>query len=665
MFKWLRTWLRKKHVILFCAIVVIASGIYGYKTFGKQQADVKYQIQPAQKGMFIASLSGTGQVASEDQVDVKPKVSGNIVSIKVKNGQEVKKGDVIAQLDATDGQKAVRDAVQSVKDAKVNLDSAKLALTKLQAPPSAAQELSAQSSVNAAQRVLDTLNEPPDPFAVQQAENRVAQAEQNAKMSADGVTPQVVRDAYDSAVNTLITTAQTAFDSLKDADDVLGVDNSISNLSYVNLLSVLDKSQKDQADAQYLIAKPAVTDAKSMVDALSLTGEDPQNIDAALGKLQDALIKESRLLSSVTDALNATLTSSSFSQSSLDSLKSTIQSDRNSVLSKQSALNSLDQSIESAKTSYVNSGMSVQEAQNALTKLEQPADPKDIAAAQEKLDQAKQALADLHTGPTDVDVEVQQNSVTSRQLALTSAYNNLTDARNTLSDYTIVAPFDGVIASVSPKVGDSASPSTAVATILTTNQVADLSLNEVDAAKVKVGQKATLTFDAIDGLTIAGEVAEVSTLGTVSQGVVNYDVKIAFGTQDDRVRPDMTVNAAIVTETQPDAIMVPNAAVKSSGAQSYVEMLDPNTTATTTDGYLTGTPIRKTVQVGSANDTDTVITGGLNEGDDVIVQTIQPSATTAAAPAAGGSSALRIPGVTGGGGGARAFTGGGGGRFGG
>ena len=65
-----------------------------------------------------------------------------------------------------------------------------------------------------------------------------------------------------------------------------------------------------------------------------------------------------------------------------------------------------------------------------------------------------------------------------------------------------------------------------------------------DFLTIKVGDKATLTFDAVTDLSISGQVAEIDTVGTVSQGVVSYALKIAFDTQDTRVKPGMTVSAA-------------------------------------------------------------------------------------------------------------------------
>jgi HlyD family secretion protein len=72
-----------------------------------------------------------------------------------------------------------------------------------------------------------------------------------------------------------------------------------------------------------------------------------------------------------------------------------------------------------------------------------------------------------------------------------------------------------------------------------------------------MGQKVTMTFDAIPDLTMTGTVAEIDTLGTVTQGVVSYTVKIAFDTDNTDVKPGMTVSAMIITNTKIDVCKVP------------------------------------------------------------------------------------------------------------
>src|SRR5262249_21360975 len=153
------------------------------------------------------------------------------------------------------------------------------------------------------------------------------------------------------------------------------------------------------------------------------------------------------------------------------------------------------------------------------------------------------------------------------QLSIQQQQNSLAQAQTALSDYTISAPIAGTIADLNLHVGDTVGSGTSGATLITSDQIADLSLNEVDAAKVQVGQNATLTFDAIPNLSLTGTVSDVSPLGTVSQGVVSYDIKIAFTTQDPRVKAGMTVNADIQTAVHSNILEVPASAIQTSNGQ--------------------------------------------------------------------------------------------------
>ncbi|MDB4992037.1 MAG: family efflux transporter subunit, HlyD family secretion protein, partial [Parcubacteria group bacterium] len=230
------------------------------------------------------------------------------------------------------------------------------------------------------------------------------------------------------------------------------------------------------------------------------------------------------------------------------------------------------------------------------------------------------------------------------------------------NDHFVIAPFDGVIAQVSGNVGSQASGSTGIATLITTQELADITLNEVDVASVKVGQTADLTFDAITGLSITGTVAEVDGIGTVSSGVVSYAVKIALGTQDARVKPGMTVNADIQTANATGVIVIPSSAIKTANGRSFVQIFDPalpspaNPQAAAAGITSTQTPKRVSVQTGITDGTKTEITSGLTPGQQILVRTITGTATgTTAAKSTAAAATTR---TTGGGGG---FGGGGGG----
>lgn len=260
------------------------------------------------------------------------------------------------------------------------------------------------------------------------------------------------------------------------------------------------------------------------------------------------------------------------------------------------------------------------------------------------------ALQNLLSSETDIQNNKDSFSnndldTQSQQLSLTQKQNALQDAKDNLANYYVYAPFSGTIASVPVQKGDNASSGTILATIITTQQIATIALNEVDIAKIQLGQKVTLTFDAVSDLTIAGKVAQIDSIGTVSQGVVNYNVKIKFDTTDERIKPGMTANASIITNVRQDVLMVPNSSVKTQNGTSYVQMFDAPlaTPLTGIQGSPSLTPpINQTVVVGISNDTSTEITSGLNEGDIIVTKTVtSTNTTTTATPSILGAGANR------------------------
>jgi multidrug efflux pump subunit AcrA (membrane-fusion protein) len=183
--------------------------------------------------------------------------------------------------------------------------------------------------------------------------------------------------------------------------------------------------------------------------------------------------------------------------------------------------------------------------------------------------------------------------------------------------------------------------------IITKEEIADISLNEIDITKIAVGQKATLTFDAIAGLTVDGTIAEIDTLSTTSSGVVTYTVKVAFDNTDPRIKPGMTVSADVLLQQKDNVIAVPNDAIKTVRGKSMVTIQDLASGATATK--------QVEVTTGISNDSQTEILSGLNEGDVVIItRKISAAGATATTPSLLGS----------GGGTGRGFGGGGGTRAG-
>jgi len=613
--------LKKKKVIIAIAVIVLAGGYWIYKNNQTKTAEAQYITSPAEKGTLTVSVSGTGQVSASNQIDIKPNAAGKIIKVSAKQGQQVKAGDILVQLDAGDAQKSVRDA-------QANLDSAKLSLEKLKQPADSLSILQAQNALASAKTSYDKL------VLSQQSDYKKAQ------------------DTEQSSLDNIVKGYENSFNDISNAFlDLPGIISKLNDILYSYeiqqsqsviadgtengnaLINTLGPARREQmrdlvniAENDYQAARTKYDQAFSNYKDIDRYS-DQATIESMLSETLETAKSIAQAEKSANNMLNAWVDLRSQEDRGTFAKVTEYQSDLSGFVSK---TNSHISNILSAQTSLKDNKNSLENAKSDLTDMDKN-NPLDLASAKQSIDEKQASLDKLLTGPDSYDLKTQQLSIQQKQ-------NALSDAREKLADYSVKAPLSGTIASFSASLNDQASSASAIATIITDQQIAEVSLNEVDVAKIKTGQKTTLTFDAVEDLSMTGAVAEIDSIGTVTQGVVSYNVKIAFDTQDDRIKPGMSATANILTNVRPDVLLVPSAAVKTQGNSSYVQILE------------NGQPKKQDVQIGLSNDTSTEIISGLNEGDSVVTQTITSTTTSSASTSQQKSGTSLMQGLGGGGG---------------
>lgn len=238
--------------------------------------------------------------------------------------------------------------------------------------------------------------------------------------------------------------------------------------------------------------------------------------------------------------------------------------------------------------------------------------------------------------------EAAQIAVSAAEESVKSALQNYQNEKSNYSDRKVTAPISGTVNEINIKNGDdlsklSSGSSREIPIIIGDlgTMKAQVQINEVDIANVSIGQEAALTFSAIDGLNVTGKVEKMDSIGTLSSGVVTYNVTINFNTLDSRIRPEMSVSASIITQTKQGIIIVPSGAVKIQNGENYVEVLN--------SGQV---PVEIKVKTGVSNDTETEITSGLKTGDKVVTQTIGSSSTASTSSSPGNKGGrMHIPGL--------------------
>jgi HlyD family secretion protein len=213
-----------------------------------------------------------------------------------------------------------------------------------------------------------------------------------------------------------------------------------------------------------------------------------------------------------------------------------------------------------------------------------------VTLAKAQLEDARREWDRLKDGPDAADIMAAQARVDA--------------ARATVNMQYIVAPFDGVITVVNNTPGDQVP---AIRLDDTSQLLVDVEISEVDINAVDIGQPAELTFDAILDKTYHGVVTEVSRVGEVSSGVVNFTVKIKLTDDDQEVKPGMTAGVIITTQQLEDVLLVPNRAVRLVDNQRVVYILQ--------DGQL----VAVSIVLGSTSDLNSEVIGGELKVGDLIV----------------------------------------------
>lgn len=230
-----------------------------------------------------------------------------------------------------------------------------------------------------------------------------------------------------------------------------------------------------------------------------------------------------------------------------------------------------------------------------------------IAAAESSLAQAEASLDQLLRGPTQLQITQAEVAVEQARVALQQAENNLARA-------TLTAPFAGTVTAVDVSEGEVAS-GPVVELVDSNNLEVVLSVDEVDLADLDVGQPATITLETWPDQEIAGEVAAIAPAAEESaSALVTYEVYLSLGETELPILVGMTANADLVTSRRQDVLLLPNAAIN---ADRQAGTYSVNLVTNDDNGNLTTEAVE--VSIGLRDGQYTQITGGLEEGDQVLV----------------------------------------------
>lgn len=214
------------------------------------------------------------------------------------------------------------------------------------------------------------------------------------------------------------------------------------------------------------------------------------------------------------------------------------------------------------------------------------------------------------------------DSIRSAELSLRDAQLSLQSTIDQLDNYSITSPIAGTIVEKNYKQGDKLDNSSALSDSLCT--IFDLSyltltlnVDELDVAKIEVGQEVAVTAEAVEGQSYRGVVTKVNINGTTMGGVTSYPVTVRID-ETDGLLPGMNVDVEIEVQSETGVLAVPVSAVE-RGNRVLVKTGETVEGAGTTldeNGLPVGYEYRE-VTLGINDDDYIQITGGLEEGDEI------------------------------------------------
>lgn len=143
--------------------------------------------------------------------------------------------------------------------------------------------------------------------------------------------------------------------------------------------------------------------------------------------------------------------------------------------------------------------------------------------------------------PTDAEREIGLAQFAQAQAAYDTAKHNVNNAR-------IVAPFDGTLVSITPKVGESIGANSPVMVFADLAQMQVLAnIDETTLANIRVGQAALIYVDALSNQTLTGRVKRLGLFATTAGNVVTVPVWIEIAKTSAPIYPGWSATVEIAT----------------------------------------------------------------------------------------------------------------------
>ena len=211
------------------------------------------------------------------------------------------------------------------------------------------------------------------------------------------------------------------------------------------------------------------------------------------------------------------------------------------------------------------------------------------------------------------EYELEQASFSESPRRIELLRRELDSLRAGLEERVITAPFDGVVAKINQREGEIAGGERALLQFIDTAKLkASVVVDELDVARLRVGQEAVFSFDALPGEIFPGRVERVAPIGRLNQrGLPVIDVDIVIEDPDPRIIIPYSFQADIIVTDAADFLVLDERAVVWRDDAVFATLVDRENPDRT---------IERPIRIRPWRDGTVIVIAGLEEGDEVLMQ---------------------------------------------
>jgi len=236
-------------------------------------------------------------------------------------------------------------------------------------------------------------------------------------------------------------------------------------------------------------------------------------------------------------------------------------------------------------------------------------------------------------GISQAEYDTAKNEVALARARVQLAQVALSSAQDKLRYTTITAPMDGVVTQRGIEPGEVVTPGVTATfegkPLLVVADLTDLkvkvNLNQIDVAKVRLGQDVEVTVDALPGKKFRAHVSKVAPASVAEKGkeVESFPVEATLERADTgEIKPGMTADVKIRVDRKKDVLVLPIEAVVSQKAKQFGREwgVERNSIMLIEQSGKRETTRKVDVEVGERNDREIEITKGASEGQRILIQ---------------------------------------------